>query len=130
MEIEIARQIGQAIRKQRTASGLTQSQLAEKAHVDRSLIIRMESGEAKSLYPEKLLSVLHALDLKMLIEPSTQAPARENSYLSIKHSDKESIAKGKAFVERALEEAKTRRNNEFHGISEKLLASRAKTKSN
>ena len=72
METTISRQIGQTIRKRRKELGLTQSELAERAHVDRSFVIRIESGKSKSLYPDKLLQVLHALDLKMVIEPKEQ----------------------------------------------------------
>lgn len=128
MEIEIARQIGQAIRKQRTALGLTQSELAEKAHVDRSLIIRVESGEAKSLYPEKLLSVLHALGLKMLIESRAQTSAADLLRKPVKEIDPEHVAKGKAFVDKLFSEAKKERNRIAHGISDELLAARKPAK--
>lgn len=127
MEIEIARQIGQAVRKQRKALGLTQNELAEKAHVDRSLIIRIESGEAKSLYPEKLLNVLHALDLKMAIEPkeskeTTKRAGSKTTYSIKKHAAGKIIEKSASPTK---ERAKAQQSAAQHirGLSEGLLLS-------
>lgn len=95
METTISRQIGQAIRKRRKELGLTQSELAEKAHVDRSFVIRIESGKSKSLYPEKLLQVLHALDLKMVIEPKEQPLPPEAEHKTPEKKSGRTIAAGK-----------------------------------
>lgn len=67
-KITSARQIGQVIRKKRTALGLTQQQLADVAHVSRGFINRIEKGASTAVYPDKLLDVLKALDLSLLIE--------------------------------------------------------------
>lgn len=95
METTISRQIGQAIRKRRKELGLTQSELAERAHVDRSFVIRIESGKSKSLYPDKLLQVLHALDLKMVIEPKERPLPPEAGHKTPEKKSERAIAAGK-----------------------------------
>lgn len=67
-KITSARQIGQVIRKKRTALGLSQQQLADAAHVSRGFINRIEKGASTAVYPDKLLDVLKALSLSLLVE--------------------------------------------------------------
>lgn len=70
IQIETARQIGAAVRKERKRQGLTQQQLANVADVSRALISRLEKGAATALYPEKLLAVLDAVGLSLFIGDS------------------------------------------------------------
>ncbi len=124
MEIHIARQIGQAVRKQRNALGFTQHELAEKAHVDRSLIVRIESGEAKSLYPDKLLSVLHALDLRMTIEPNELHSTTKGERSSLTKDEKTTDHDKAAALDDKREMGIADRTiHEIRGIDGKLLLS-------
>lgn len=66
-EIRAPRQIGAAIREARHEKGLTQQQLADSSGVSRGFINRLEKGESVAVYPEKLLSVLSALGLRLMI---------------------------------------------------------------
>lgn len=61
------RQIGAAVRQKRKAMGLTQQQAAAKAGVARSFVNRVEMGASTSVYPEKLLALLAALNLGLVI---------------------------------------------------------------
>lgn len=76
-KITSARQIGQVIRKKRTALGLSQQQLADAAHVSRGFINRIEKGASTAVYPDKLLDVLKALSLSLLVE-GQNAPQPES----------------------------------------------------
>ncbi len=74
--IRTSRQIGGTIRKKRLQLGLTQQELADAAQVSRSLIVRLEKGTATSLYPEKLIAVLHRLGLSLvLVDSENEASA-------------------------------------------------------
>ena len=61
--------IGQAIRMLRKEKGVSQEQLARKAHIDRTTIARVECGIFKSLSTEKLggIAVAIGIDLKTLL---------------------------------------------------------------
>lgn len=128
MEIEIARQIGQIVRKQRKALGLTQKELAEKAHIDRSLVIRIESGEAKSIYPEKLLSVLHALDLRMIVEPKRQRVKTKAARITVKKLSKKAVSGGGILAGKATSDTEKGHTRVLRGIDEKLLIPRSTKK--
>lgn len=54
------RQLGEHLQAWRRLSGLTQSQLADRAGLDRKTVMRVERGDA-SIAVDSLLSVLHVL---------------------------------------------------------------------
>jgi transcriptional regulator with XRE-family HTH domain len=59
--------LGQEIRRQRAALGLTQEQLAAKALVSRPTIARLETGRATDLGYRSILRILNALGLDLRI---------------------------------------------------------------
>ena len=67
--ILIHRQVGQVVNRARKAQGLTQEQLARKAHVSRQLINRLEMGDASNISLSRLMRVLAALRCTLRIEP-------------------------------------------------------------
>lgn len=70
-EIFIARQVGQEVRDARKKSGLTQAELAERAHVSARLVSGLELGDNTGVGLDKLLSVFHALGLVMAVFDSS-----------------------------------------------------------
>ena len=61
--------LGQAILIARGAEGLTQTQLAQRARVDRKLVYRLENGKG-SVRADKVVQVLATLRLMPLIVPA------------------------------------------------------------
>ena len=59
--------LGQEIRRQRDAMGLTQEQLAAKALVSRPTIARLETGRATDLGYRSILRILNALGLDLRV---------------------------------------------------------------
>lgn len=60
--------LGQAILIARGAEGLTQTQLAQRARVDRKLVYRLENGKG-NVRVDKVMQVLATLRLMPLIVP-------------------------------------------------------------
>lgn len=59
--------LGQEIRRQRNAVGLTQEQLAARALVSRPTIARLETGRATDLGYRSILRILNALGLDLRV---------------------------------------------------------------
>lgn len=66
--ILVHRQVGQVVSRARKALGLTQEQLARKAHVSRQLVNRLEMGDAANISLSKLMEVLAALGCTLRID--------------------------------------------------------------
>lgn len=67
--IDLARQIGQAVRDRREELDMTQAELACSAGVSRTFVIRLEKGRAQAVVPQKVLDVLDALGLSLFVRP-------------------------------------------------------------
>lgn len=65
--IEIPRQVGQYVRDKREELGLTRPQAARRAGVSERLLASLELGEAPGIRLDKLMAVLHALDLELYV---------------------------------------------------------------
>lgn len=63
MSVPIAtpRSLGAQIRQVRTSAGLTQLQVAERAHVSRAFVIDIERGARQRAELDRVFAVLHAL---------------------------------------------------------------------
>lgn len=61
----LIRSIGLAVRKQRTALGLTQNELAEQAGVSDRLVRSLEMGTANGIGLEKLINIISPLGLSL-----------------------------------------------------------------
>lgn len=66
-------ELGGVLRQQRRERGWTQSQLAQKAGVQRELVIKAERGHPR-LETGKLLDLLHALDIDLQLTPFAPQP--------------------------------------------------------
>ena len=78
--IEIPRQAGIHVRREREAQSLTRAQLAQSSGVSERLLASLELGDATGIRLDKLLAVLHALGLTLAVqskaaEPEGLAPA-------------------------------------------------------
>lgn len=78
--ILVHRQVGQVVSRARKAQGLTQEQLARKAHVSRQLVNRLEMGDAANISPSRLMEVLAALGcmLRIDLEGDTESSQPSN----------------------------------------------------
>jgi len=61
-------QIGQTILAHRKSTKLTQQKLAEKAHVSRYTLIKLEKGTASDIQLKTLLAILSELNLTLDIK--------------------------------------------------------------
>lgn len=57
------------LKRARRAQGLTQAELAAKAHVSRSTILQLENGTVTELGFRKLAATLQAVGLELFIRP-------------------------------------------------------------
>lgn len=71
-ELKNLRELGLAIRDARRAAGLTQLQLAEKAHVSRRWLIAIETGDAQAPDATKIFDTLRALNLRFGLSSSEE----------------------------------------------------------
>ena len=62
-----AAQLGAVIRSARKDANLTQSQLAERAGVSRRWLLMLENGRAPGAELSKILTTLHALNLRFTV---------------------------------------------------------------
>lgn len=94
-EIEIPRQIGQAIKNKRLKKGFTQEQLAKLSNTSRSLVYRLEKGTTNGVSLDKLFEILQALDLKFAIIDLDDAPKNieQNTTSLDLHSTRKRIKK-------------------------------------
>jgi transcriptional regulator with XRE-family HTH domain len=69
--------IGLAIRDARRDRGLTQAQLAKKAHVSRAWLISLETGNNERAELGLVLATVRALDLTVRIAPGDLATSAE-----------------------------------------------------
>ena len=63
-----AEELGALVRDQRRAAGLTQQELAERAHVTRQWLARLEKGHQRAEL-DPLLRTLEQLDLELTMTP-------------------------------------------------------------
>ena len=68
------RQLAQTLREARLARGLSQRDLAERAHVGQSRLARIEAGAA-DLRASTLMQLARALDLELVLAPRQVLPA-------------------------------------------------------
>jgi transcriptional regulator with XRE-family HTH domain len=68
------RQLAQTLREARLARGLSQRDLAERAHVGQSRLARIEAGAA-DLRASTLMQLARALDLEVVLAPRQVLPA-------------------------------------------------------
>ena len=59
--ITLPRQVGIVVQAARTAQGLTQAEVAERAGVSRQLVNRLEVGSATGIALDKLLTILDSV---------------------------------------------------------------------
>lgn len=75
MTARSASALGRALRAERQAQGLTQSELAERSRTNRFSIAQLETGDATKAI-EKLFDTLAALDLELVVRPRQGWKAR------------------------------------------------------
>ncbi|WP_378144064.1 helix-turn-helix domain-containing protein [Cnuibacter sp. UC19_7] len=63
-----AQELGALVRDRRRTAGLTQQQLAERAHVTRQWLARLEKGHERAEL-DPLLRTLEQLDLELTMQP-------------------------------------------------------------
>ena len=68
--------VGDVVREQRRASGMTQDALAEAADVSRAWVVRLERGQAGG-QPSSVMQVLRVLGLELVVRPAR--PARDEA---------------------------------------------------
>ncbi|HEY8720911.1 helix-turn-helix transcriptional regulator [Pengzhenrongella sp.] len=76
-EARTPQRIGLVIRDARRDQGLTQAQLAKKAHVSRAWLISLETGNNERAELGLVLSTVRALDLTVHLAPAEPATAAE-----------------------------------------------------
>lgn len=64
----LLRQLGTSVREHRLALGMTQRELAARAHVSERLVRDLEAGMARGIGFEKLVAILNALDIRLVVD--------------------------------------------------------------
>ena len=72
----ITTDIQKIVQARRKELGLTQAELARRAHLSREMIVRFENGE-HDIGLRKLLRILSALDLDISVRPGVGRPVLE-----------------------------------------------------
>jgi HTH-type transcriptional regulator/antitoxin HipB len=70
------KQLGDAIRRHRTHTGLSQSQVAAKAGVRQATVSQIENGHGATKI-ETICALLAALDLELMIAPRSKGSAKD-----------------------------------------------------
>lgn len=70
-----ARQLGAVLRTARLRRGWSQTELAERADVDRPWLVKLETGRLENPTLRRVLHVVESLELQL----SVQEPAKEDS---------------------------------------------------
>lgn len=73
----LAEQYGKLIREARLRKGLTQEDLARRAHVSRAVLSRLEQGKSKPVQSDTLDRLLATLELQPQIDPSNGVALRK-----------------------------------------------------
>lgn len=61
--------LGAAVKQARVERGLTQNELAQKAHVSRPFVSNLERGQGPRAELSRVLAVIRALDLDLQLAP-------------------------------------------------------------
>jgi HTH-type transcriptional regulator/antitoxin HipB len=69
--VRTAKQLGEAIARERRARGLTQAQLADKAGLRQEAISKIEGGNPGTRF-DRISNILAALDLEFTLGPRTK----------------------------------------------------------
>lgn len=80
---DVAESMADAVYHQRTRLGLSQKELAERAHVSRHTIVNIESGRAAGIRMSTLFKVFDALGLEMRLFPKQVTPPRADEDVRI-----------------------------------------------
>lgn len=72
----ITADIQKIVQERRKELGLTQAELARRAHLSREMIVRFEGG-VHDIGLRKLLRILGSLDLAISVRPSAEPPVLE-----------------------------------------------------
>lgn len=67
IELKTPRQIGAYVKAERTRRGISRARLAELAGVSAKTVFSLEAGQAEGINLDKLMSILGALDLKLMV---------------------------------------------------------------
>lgn len=70
VSVATPRELGAAMREHRQIAGLTQAELADRAHVSRQWLLRFEQGHPHAEL-SKLFALTHALNLNLELTPKT-----------------------------------------------------------
>ena len=76
-QVKIPRQAGLYVRSKREELGLTRLQVAQRAGVSERLLAALELGDAPGIRLDKLLAILHALDLSLFVGGEDNAPKED-----------------------------------------------------
>lgn len=74
--VRTAKQMGEAITRERRARGLTQAQLAEKAGLRQEAISKIEGGNPATGF-DRIARILAALDLQFTLGPRTKSTPQD-----------------------------------------------------
>ena len=74
--VRTANQVGAALRRERRAKKLTQTDIGSKTRLRQATISRLETGEADTRL-QTLFDVLAALDLEIVIRDRSKASAKD-----------------------------------------------------